>query len=396
VPRIPPTPITPPSSTNPFPANPPPAVLQPGVTYPIVGPRLSAYGVVQPLSRQLGQTMLGTLHERVGNSLTQPDAALRGASGLALGNTPVASDTAPRIGGGTGGWAPAAWGRVIGVQIADHLQAYADPRANGRIVGFEAGLDLWRGSVLGDGHRDVAGVYVGYLNAAADVTGLVTNDDATAYTQQRTGSVALNGYSFGAYWTHYAPSGWYVDGVLQGTVYAGTTAATFQSVGVSTAMSTHGTGFVASLESGYPLRPALGLDFVIEPQAQLVYQYVGFHATNDGLTTVDLGTTSGGAGRLGLLGQWTITDGSGQVWQPYLRGSLWQSWGGDAETLFSHVAVPVPLVEQATSLEFAAGLTIQHDAMLSLYIQAGYQFTVAPSSIQQRGITGNVGLRYAW
>jgi outer membrane autotransporter protein len=33
----------------------------------------------------------------------------------------------------------------------------------------------------------------------------------------QTGSPDLNGYSGGAYWTHYGPSGWYLDGVLQGT-----------------------------------------------------------------------------------------------------------------------------------------------------------------------------------
>jgi outer membrane autotransporter protein len=401
VPPTPPTPprpeppiiIVPPDTTDPFPHEPPPDPLPPGGTYPIVGPRLSAYGVVQPLARQLGQTMLGTMHERIGDTLTSPDNVQASAAALARSNSLVASDATS--GADANVWAPSAWSRIIGVQIADHLQAYADPSANGRIIGFQAGLDLWRGSVLRN-HRDVAGLYIGYLNAEANVTGLVTNADATAYTHQTTGSTSLNGYSLGAYWTHYGPSGWYVDTVLQGTFYSGTTNATFQNLGVTSSMSTSGGGVVVSLEGGYPLHLAFGPGFILEPQAQFVFQHVGFNETNDGLTSVDLGSTSGTTGRLGLRGQWSIADSSGRVWEPYLRGNIWRNWGSDAETLFSRVAIPVPLVEQSTSLEFAGGLTIHRDAKLSLFIQAGYQFTVAPKTIQERGLSGDVGLRYAW
>ena len=54
----------------PFPTDPPPDPLPPGV-YPIIGPRLATDGVVQPIARQIGLTMLGTLHERIGDTLLQ-------------------------------------------------------------------------------------------------------------------------------------------------------------------------------------------------------------------------------------------------------------------------------------------------------------------------------------
>jgi outer membrane autotransporter protein len=34
----------------------------------------------------------------------------------------------------------------------------------------------------------------------------------------RTGTLNLNGYSGGGYWTYYGPGGWYLDAVVQGTV----------------------------------------------------------------------------------------------------------------------------------------------------------------------------------
>jgi outer membrane autotransporter protein len=142
---------------------------------------------------------------------------------------------------------------------------------------------------------------------------------------------------------------------------------------------------------------AFGPNFVLEPQAQLIYQRVGFDQTDDRLTTVDLGTTSGPVGRLGLRASWSIADGNGRVWQPYLRGNIWRNWGGGAQTIFSgNATAAVPLVEQLTSLEFAGGLTVQRDAHLSLYVQAGYQFAIAPETVQLRGIQGSVGFSYRW
>src|SRR5262249_38685290 len=42
-------------------------VLPPGV-WPIIGPEIATYGVVQPIARQMGLTTLGTFHERVGDA----------------------------------------------------------------------------------------------------------------------------------------------------------------------------------------------------------------------------------------------------------------------------------------------------------------------------------------
>ena len=68
-------PVTPPVvlPIPPFPIDPPPNPLPPGVAFPIIGPELATYGVVQPLARQLGLSILGTLDDRVGDTY-EPDA----------------------------------------------------------------------------------------------------------------------------------------------------------------------------------------------------------------------------------------------------------------------------------------------------------------------------------
>ena len=65
-----------PTPSNVLPPDPPPATLPPGL-YPILGPEIATYGVVQPIARQMGLQILGTLHERIGDTLTVANTAVR-------------------------------------------------------------------------------------------------------------------------------------------------------------------------------------------------------------------------------------------------------------------------------------------------------------------------------
>jgi outer membrane autotransporter protein len=342
----------------------------PTPTLPILDPRQADYGVVQPIARELGMTMLGTLHERIGDTLTVEN----------VGTGPVTPGQS-------------AWGRFFGEQIDNSYQAFAGPNANGQIFGFQAGLDLWRGSFAPE-QRDAAGLYFAYGTANLSVNGLVTNAAATAYVRSPVGTLGLNGYSLGSYWTHYGPGGWYLDGVVQGTIYGGNAEAQFTAPTFTSKLPTGGFGVITSLEAGYPVAlPALGPRFILEPQAQIFWQHVGFDQAFDELETVGLGNTAGFTGRLGIRGQWTIAEPNGQVWQPYARANFWRAWGGDAATSFSGQLVP--LSEQATWGEVAGGVTFKHTQRLSYYAQFGYQFAIT-SRTGISGFLGDIGLRYTW
>jgi outer membrane autotransporter protein len=90
-PTTPTTPTTPPSEVLP---TTPPSEPLPAGTYPIIGPRIATYGVVQPIARELGLAMLGTMHERIGDALTVENAG------------PDAE-----------GWGQSGWVRVFGQQV---------------------------------------------------------------------------------------------------------------------------------------------------------------------------------------------------------------------------------------------------------------------------------------
>jgi outer membrane protein OmpA-like peptidoglycan-associated protein len=175
--------------------------------------------------------------------------------------------------------------------------------------------------------------------------------------------------------------------VLQGTGYDGSSSTQYSK------LPTNGGGFISSLEAGYPIPLPFGPRFVLEPQAQIEWQHVGFNQAYDGVSTIGLGSTSGATGRLGVRGQWTIATEGGQVWQPYVGANVWHDWGGDAATSFSASPILVPLLEQSTQLEFAGGATVKINANLSFYAQAGYEFAVSPSIARRNGVKGDVGLR---
>jgi outer membrane autotransporter protein len=134
---------------------------------------------------------------------------------------------------------------------------------------------------------------------------------------------------------------------------------------------------------------------VLEPEGQIVWQQISFRDGNDGLGPVALGTTSGATGRLGLRGKWTISDPAGRVWQPYVLANVRRDFGANATTLFG--LDPVPLLEQATRVELAGGLSAKLRPGLSLYAQAGYQFAVSGTDGGRRdGVRGDLGVHYAW
>jgi hypothetical protein len=58
-------------------------------------------------------------------------------------------------------------------------------------------------------------------------------------------------------------------------------------------------------------------------------------------------------------------------------------------------AYQVPLIEEATRLEFAGGVTALLGRGVSVYAQAGYQYGL-DSAFIRNGIQGDIGLRYVW
>ena len=131
----------------PFPIDPPPNPLPPNVLFPIIGPELATYGVVQPLARQLGLSILGTLDDRVGDTSEPDGCAVAPAVASAAAETsavdlptkkPAAVPTKKPGAAPCPLFSPSVWGRFFGQTILNNYQGFAAPqrqRRSGRLPG---------------------------------------------------------------------------------------------------------------------------------------------------------------------------------------------------------------------------------------------------------------------
>lgn len=224
-------------------------------------------GFMERLHR-LGLAVLGTYHDRAGE-----DYMLSAPGNVLQGYQPPEEDE-HRL------WARAFTssgkaGDNSSSLPSRHREFQKDgPRYDYDLDGIQLGLDLHR-SLDEDGARNIAGAYFAASRMKADVD---------AIQGGRGGKVSMDGYSLGAYWTHLAPSRWYLDAVGQLTRYDNVRA---KASGGET-VKPDGWGFAASLEGGYPFQ--LDEKWSLEPQAQLVYQYVDLGGSRP--MTATAGSTS--------------------------------------------------------------------------------------------------------
>ena len=114
-----------------------------------------------------------------------------------------------------GGALPASWIRVLGQHADLSWSGTVDPGVEGELYGLQVGLDLF-GRDPGTGHHDRFGFFAAYAQLDGDVNGQALGWNDLAVSDLDAGSASVAGY-----WTHVAPRGWYVDGVLMGTWFDG-------------------------------------------------------------------------------------------------------------------------------------------------------------------------------
>jgi outer membrane autotransporter protein len=343
--------------------------------------------VVPPLASRLGREMLGTYMHRTGGEFApagpapaEPIWCKDPARNFQCTPTPeqagvYAGSAAPAEG-------PRFWGRLLGArgsfgEAGDGTGSLGEGGAAYRFsfAGAQGGVDFHRTE------EDIAGLYAGILTLGSVVDAA---DGSTA------GSAGINAYSVGGYWTHRDAAGWYSDLVLQGSFYDVDT----HSV-ADESFSTIGWGVTASAEAGYAF--ALGDDYSIIPQAQLVWQRTAIDGGADSFGLIDYEATNELYARIGvqLSKQWLMDDG--RRMSAYLEANLWHHIGADARTIFSELDGSNPATIEAglggTWAQFGAGLTGEIDDDVSVFGQIDYSVGLSqPGS----SIGARAGVKVAW
>jgi len=246
---------------------------------------------------------------------------------------------------------------------------------------LQAGVDLYRGQ--NDAGSDVSGVYV----ALGQIAGNVKNFDGS-----NAGHNQLQNATLGTYLTHFGPSGWYTDAVVQGTGYNVKASSTRMAP-----LKTDGIGVAASLEGGYPIPLRNGWVFV--PQAQLVYQTASFNDASDAASSVYFGDAHSLAGRVGSEVKKSWFYGSDptrpKLISAWLRVDMWREFMANPGVSFSTPTTPVSFHSdlKRSWVGLRTGISSQLARNVFVYGSAGYDVGI---NSRDSGYSGKVGIRINW
>jgi len=347
-------------------------------TIPIYRPEVPIGIVVPALASRLGLSTLGTWHERrdgeFATNYIMPDGYERAGWARVFGNV-------------------GRYGRGYSGSLTSRANSFYKhgPSYDFSITGIQAGVDLRRRENDEEDNRwrDMFGLYFAAGWARADVYAI--KDFGFGLEAGRT---RMTGYSIGAYYTYIDQDGWYVDAVLQATRYSNIS--TTSRIDEPQRLSTRGWGWLASLESGYPIE--LNDYWIIEPQAQLIYEHLSIRDGSDAFGRISFSNSGTLYGRLGarLNRDWARDDG--RRMNAWGRASLWSDFGSQARTTFSNLEGLNPRTFGVdlggTWAQFDLGITGQLSDTTSVFAVGNYNVSVR--SIRGYSWGGRIGLRVNW
>ncbi|MFY0730688.1 autotransporter outer membrane beta-barrel domain-containing protein [Pseudomonas sp. NFX15] len=318
---------------------------------PLYREAVPTWSVLLPAAAQLSLSALGTFHDRQGDQRLLTET----------------------------GTLSAGWGRVYGKNLDQTWAGTVTPRLDGSLNGFQVGNDLFS-SELTSGQTQRSGFFIGHSRLQGDVDGF-----NQGFEGKRSGNVELKGDSFGAYWTLIDPADDYLDIVAMYTRLNGNNRS-------ESGLKLDNDGHVTTLsaEVGYPI--ALAGNWVVEPQAQAIYQKVSLDSQDDGISHVSFDSDSAWTGRVGarLKGRYEV---GGRPLEPYLRANIWHTFTGTDTAIFDHVD-QVDTQQRTSSADLGIGMVLSVATSVSVY--AGLDYSSNIDSNQQRGTFGNVGVRVSW
>lgn len=321
-----------------------------GGSITLVRPEVPILGATPTVVRGLLRVALGTFHERHGEQSWFGDEA----------NKHVI------------------WGRMFGDQYRQNLSTFADQRYKGNQWGMQFGVPVYRAE-HDDGQLDTLGLMAGYARGWGNMRA------RNIYGNNiEIGNIDVDAYSLGAYWTHTWENEAYIDAIVMHSWLSIDT----ESV-ADYSSSFHGKEWTASLEAGKKF--AISEKWVIEPQAQIYWQYQNFDEANDPGGTIRYDNNDSWTGRVGarLQGNYTINE---RPFNPFVLANVWHQFKASDTIYFNNDRLR-PSWEE-TSLELGAGFTTKVADNTSLYANASYEFNLGGERF--RLLSGRIGARVSW
>jgi fibronectin-binding autotransporter adhesin len=321
-------------------------------------PDVPGFDSLGSIIRQADLTVLGTLHQRVGDE--QPWQAA------------VPEDQEGRF-----------WARYIYKTVNQKMNDATGTTSDSSYNGMQMGRDFWQND------RWRAGMYATFLDTDSSVSGNTGMGGGSAYNS--TFSSYLGGY---ATWTD--DCGFYVDNVLQ----YGHHEVDLKNNVDRISYHPDGNSFVASVEVGKPWK--LGDSrWALEPQGQLIYQYSDFQdVTLDGAakTQVNVEADAAVIGRLGARLTADYDTDYGKL-KPYVRVNLWQALSDGQDTVTYRNTrnnagkTSLNADQRYSATEAAVGTTWAVSNEVQAYTEVGKVWDNGGDSKMAANISASVGLK---
>lgn len=287
------------------------------------------------LNMQYGFDVIGTYHQRTGGDVLHKDGA---------------------------------WGRIVGTHTENDAGRYSYDTDTWYA---QLGMDLMWDKNEENTERS-AGILVTLGRQNTDAEDSLRSNNPLYSVQ--TGSIDSDIYSFGGYYTLKAQDGGYIDAVGMGSWYKNSYDSTHDA-------DQDGYGVAFSVETGKPF--TLHENLKIEPQAQVIYQYLNLEDFNDDVSHVSGVSTSNAQARGGVR---LFLDNPS--WTPYLTLDAVTTIGDEPDVQFA---------DQRLKAEFSdswwqtgAGLAGKLSKNTTIYTDVRYQ---KGFDSDLEGYSGNLGIK---
>ncbi len=330
---------------------------------PIYKAEVSGYTQMPYANTLLGYDMLGTLHDRVGEQQTWAWDKC-GECQETQGNQ--------------------VWARVRG----GNTELTGDNRLDMDIDNFVAqvGYDFAVNYNPENGSRRHTGFMLGYGQSKIDFFDQYRAENAQIVADKFTGEGTTDAASLGLYSTYYDKNGSYLD--LTGQVsYLQNEYESRNNRDVDQ----DGWGAGLSAEVGRPYK--LGNShWLIEPQAQLSYQFVSLEDFNDGIAHVDQDDQHSLRGRIGTRLAYNAPTADYHTKTFYAVANVLSDFIEPADVKIGRDK----LNEDYSRTWGEVGLGMQLPIATSAYVYADARYQQELSGEDRNGYTGTIGLKHSW
>ena len=267
-----------------------------------------------------------------------------------------------------------AWARIIGQHSKDEGKERFNYETD--IYGVQAGYDF-NIKNSEDGNR-YTGLYFANTTASTDFYDRYRAENGIIASDKYTGKVKTKDFSLGLTTTKYYNNGFYLDLVGQLSFINNK----YNSRDGMSAKQ-RGNALAFSVEGGKNY--GLGSNWTIEPQAQLIYQYLNLKDFNDGVREVHYGNDSALRARLGFRTTYKKSF--------YSIANVWHDFSNTTEANIGSDVVK----EKYSATWGEIGLGVQLPITNSAYVYSDIRYERSfTSNPKHKGYRGTVGFKYTF